>query len=194
MCDICVAYQNSVQSKVYPEVYNLLTVGQETIARGDVTSSGNPGSGVERLTFFTARKTELSTQSKMFSSTTVQTLATLVRWGLYEVASNGDGLLVAAIANDTSIFTVANTAYTRPWITPYNVIAGMRYALGLIVTTVGTMPTISSGSPSNLATSEIQMAPKLTGSLGVQADLLASFTNAMAAGSGSGRFYAAILP
>ncbi|GAA0494815.1 hypothetical protein Ade02nite_19680 [Paractinoplanes deccanensis] len=175
---------------------NLLTVGEETIARDMAISGGMiTNTQVLRLTHFTARKSESTTQVRMISGgTAAAATPTLVRMGLYLVDGNGDGTLVASTANDTSLFAATNTAYTRSWTAPYAKVAGQRYALGVLVVTAATAPQLVGNSIAGVgAAAEPSVAPRLSGSLAGQADLPASFTAASLAATGQ-RFYGVLLP
>ncbi len=168
---------------------NLLAAGEETFPRASRFDSISAFSGNLRLMMFTARKTETTTQVRMLSGTTASAGLTLARIGLYTVAANGDCTLVAPTANDTTLFGVANTAYTRAWQAPFDRVAGQRYAIGVI--TVGT----TAGSMQGLAGfgSENALPPRLSGQLTSQTDLPASVTEA-ALGSTGGALYAVLLP
>ena len=164
---------------------NLLTVGEETFTRDFATTSTGMTSQALRLTYFTARKTETTTQVR------VLTTPTLCRVGLYSIASNGDGTLVASTANDTTLFAAASTAYTKSWSVAYAKVSGQRYAIGVLVVSSVTVPTIIAALL-NTAT-EPAIDPRLSGSLGAQSDLPSSFTSASVAAASS-RPYAAVLP
>lgn len=174
---------------------NLLAVGEETIAR-DLASSSTiaVASGELRLTYFTARKTEPSTQVRVpTGGTAAAATPTLCRIGLYTVAANGNGTLVAAIANDTALFAATFTAYTRTWASPVAKVAGRRYAVGILVVTAAATPTFAGVNAAGSVASEATVVPRLSGTLTGQTDLPASFTDA-GLSTGARRYYAAILP
>ena len=82
--------------------------------------------------------------------------------------------LVARTANDTSICASSNTAHRRVFSTSggypdsYKLVAGTRYAVGLIVVGASTAPTIcSTGS----GAAPLAIAPRLNGLLSGQSDL-----------------------
>jgi hypothetical protein len=173
---------------------NLLTTGEESIPRELATSLGVvSSSGQIRLTYFTARKTEVTTQVRMYSgSTAAGATPTLCRIGLWLAASDGScSALVASTANDTTLFAAANTAYTRSWSVSYAKIAGQRYAIGALVVTAAAAPTLS--GQAGFIFGESSVDPVMAGVATGQADLPASMTSAVA-GSGGGRPYAAVLP
>jgi hypothetical protein len=171
---------------------DLLTTGEETIHRNSLVAVMAADTGVARLTYFTARKTEPSTQVRVRTGgVAAGATPTLCRIGLYEIASNGDGTLVASTVNDTALFAGANTGFTRSWSTPVTKTAGKRYALAVLVVTAQTAPQLLGLSIASSA--EAATAPALAGSLLSQADLPASFTAASVTASGA-RVYGAILP
>jgi len=169
---------------------NLLAVGEELFPRG-LLSVGYSALGNQtlRLGFFTARKTETTTQVRLISgSTAAGPTPTLARVGLYLIADSGDGTLVASTVNDTSLFATAATIYTRSWAAPYAKVAGQRYALGVLFVTTAAVPTI--GGTAVLNAAELAVAPRITGSIGSQTDLPSSFAAATPVASIS-HFYGA---
>jgi hypothetical protein len=175
---------------------NALTVGEETVHRDFMASQASASTtGVFGLTFFTARKTETTTQFRIITgSTAAAATPTLCRVGLYSIASNGDGTLVASIANDTTLFAATVTAYVRSWSVSYAKTAGTRYALGLIVVSGAATPTFIGYIASGTAMpAEWAASARLTGRLTGQSDLPASFTEASLLTSANAH-YAAILP
>jgi hypothetical protein len=181
-----------------PRVYdtmpgNLLTTGQATLHR-DVASSSTlaTGTGVLRLSYFTARKTETSTQCRVYSGgTAAAATPTLCRLALYTVAADAGITLVASTANDTTLFAGTSTSYTRSWSVAYALQEGSRYAFGVLVVTGAAAPTLVGQAPG--ASAEALLAPALSGQVTGQADLPASVASGSIVASGS-RIYAAILP
>lgn len=182
------------------ETGDSLTTGEGVPSR----SSGctNAGSGILtgnqtlRFTFFNARKGILTTQVRVLSgSTAAGATPTLCRLGLYLFARDSQnvltGTLVASTANDTALFAAASTSYTRSWSAPYQMQAGQRYALAVLVVTAATAPTLVGRSM--VSADEAALAPRLSGQLTGQADLPATFVDSALAVSGSAP-YAAILP
>jgi hypothetical protein len=175
--------------------YNLLTIGEETFPR-ELCNSSSVGwsSGQLRPTFFTCRKTEMTSQVRVYSgSTAAAATPTLCRIGLWTTDTTTGELfeLVAATANDTTLFAASATAYTRNWSTPYQKIAGQRYALGILQVTAGTVATFFGNGiayASVLAPAPIMSSVSASG----LSDLPASA--GPSAGSGAGRIYAELLP
>lgn len=179
------------------DLHNLLEVGEETLPRDIATSSAvGITSGDVRLTYFTARKSETSTQVRMISGgTAAAATPTLCRIGLYSIASDGAGTLVASTPNDTAMFSATATAYTKSWSASVAKTAGQRYALGIIVITAAATPTFVGLGPTGSTSNENAQAPRIAGLLTGQSDLPASFTGAaISAGAATRRYYAVVTP
>jgi hypothetical protein len=175
---------------------NLLVIGEESMDRRFVTSQATTSaSGNLSLTYFTARKTETTTQVRvMTGSTAAAATPTICRIGLYAIAANGDGTLVASTPNDTSLFAATSTAYTRSWSVSFAKVAGARYAIGIIVVSGVATPTFIGAV--NISTNigvENGVAPRVHGRMVSQSDLPSTFTEA-ALLAGAVLHYAAILP
>lgn len=190
---------NNVADQLEPDQNNLLSVGEETWPRlaGFSTSQAALASGTIGLSYFTCRKTEVSTQIRVPTGNTVAAATpTLCKIGIYSVAANGDLTLVASIANDTTLFATTFTNYTRSWVAPFTKIAGQRYAVAQIVVSGAARPNfLVVGAALNVA--ELFIAPAIGAQLVGQVDLPASITAASliapTAGSATS-FYAAVLP
>lgn len=153
-----------------------LDTGHETMRRTEATAAtiGMP-SGTLRLAYFTARRAATVTAIRVSSGTTAAAATpTLVRYGLYSVASNGDLTLLSATVSDTTIFSVVTTPYSRSMAASQGVVAGQTYAIGVLVITAAAAPTVAGA---NVAPgSEAQQAPVLANLLNGQTDLPASIT------------------
>lgn len=177
---------------------NRLTTGEEAVPRGEVnnatTNSG--GSGGLRLTYFTARKTEsVSTVTVVTGTTPAGATPTLCRVGVWSIAANGTGTLVASSANDTTLFSVATTRYAIPLSAPLAKVAGQRYAIGVLVVTAATAPTFMAagvdGSP-GWRTEVGTTAPRMSGILSGLSDLPSPTFADGASGTSAVRLYAAL--
>jgi len=175
---------------------DLLSVGEETfsrrhVARTDVTIT----SGRMILSYFTARKSETTTKVRTMSGTNAAAATpTLCRVGLYSIDGAGAGTLVAAVANDTTLWATSNTAYTSNLSASIAKTAGQRYAIGHLVVSATTMPNWLTGQvDSNGLRAEDAIAPRLNGYVGAQSDLPGSFTDAGVTGFSS-PIYSALLP
>lgn len=173
-----------------------LAAGEPTFSRDLLSSAIVPtNTGTLRLSFFTAQKSETTTQVRILSGTTAAgATPTLVRIGLYTVDSTGAGTLVASTANDTTLLAAASTAYPKAWSSPYVKVAGQRYALGIIVVTAFTAPTL--GGMAYGVAAETAVAPRTAGFLLGLSDLPASFLESalVSAGPTGQRPYAVVLP
>jgi hypothetical protein len=169
---------------------NLLDVGQETLSRVTANSSVSIASQAMQLAYFTARKSETTTQVRVYSGGTPSNTLTLGRIGLYLIDSAGAGTLVASTANDTTLLGSASTAYTRSWSVSYSMAAGQRYALGVLSvgTTGGSLVATAS-----LTAAETAVAPRINGRITGLADLPASYADAGVSTS-AGYHYGVILP
>lgn len=188
--DVVAATPNDIRELAAVTPHRLLTVGQETMPRFFASSNHSMGTGIFRVTYFTARKSQTTTQMRVFCTTGYVGTPTLVRFGLYSVAGNGDLTLIASTANDTALLA-ANQAYTKAWQASVALVAGTVYAFGELVVTVGTAPNIGGGGTS--IGNEFAIAPRISGSLSAQTDLPASPTEASLGATGV-TAYAAILP
>jgi hypothetical protein len=155
---------------------NPLASGHETVPRSCVSNSGiGMTSGTLRLAFFTARRTGLCTGIRIpGGATAAGATPTLVRFGLYSVDGSGNLTLLSATASDTAVFAAALTNYTRNLAASQAVTAGSRYAIGVLVVTAATAPTLTGSSM--LTGGETGQAPRLSGAVTGQTDLPASIT------------------
>lgn len=173
---------------------NLVDGGEETFPR-DQTSSVTIAatSGLLRLTYFTARKTEpVNNLRAIAGSTAAGATPTLARLGLYSIAANESGTLVCATdAADLTLFAVANTAYTRVTTTTGQKVAGQRYAFATLIVTAAATPTLAGHAFG--ASTDAGVAPRLVGQITGQVDLPASFVIGSITASGH-RPYGVVMP
>jgi hypothetical protein len=166
--------------------------GEETVPLLAVPGSAAPASQSLRLSYFTARKTETITQLAMTGGgTAAAPTPTLARWGVYSIAPNGDGTLVASIASDTTLFASASTRYIRSLATPWSKTAGQRYAWGYLVASVATVPSIVGNAA--IPFGAAALPPRRTGAIPTQSDLPSTFTGA-SVGASSILLYGEMLP
>lgn len=170
-----------------------LTAGQSTIPRTEASSSSvSQTSGLLRLTFFTATRTEPVAKLRLVSGAVAAgATPTLCRAGLYTVSAAGDLTLAGAIPNDTALFAGTNTGYTRSLAAATATVAGSRYALGTLVVTTATAPQLAGFS--SLPASELAIAPRVTGGVSGQTDLPAMIAAGSVSTSG-GAVYGVLLP
>lgn len=184
--------QNLSSAEIQPG--NMLTSGVETIPRNsiNINTLALVASQSLRLTYFTARKSFTSAQVRVpTGNIAAGATPTLIRLGLYSIAADGSATLVASTANDTTLFALQATAYTRSWSTPVSVVQNQRYALGILVVTSATIPNFLGYN--GQSASEMNVAPRLCGALGSQADLPASYADASLTTTAQ-MFYGVVLP
>jgi hypothetical protein len=169
-----------------------LARGESTMDRREATATGSTlSSGIVRLSYFTARKTELVANLRTITGTMAAAGATLCKVGVYLVATNGDLTLVASTANDTSMWSAANTRYAKALTAPFTKKRGQRYAIGCLAVGVTTAPNVH--GQSSLHAEETGEPPRLCGIISGQTDL----PPAIAAGRISNstiQVYAALTP
>jgi len=155
---------------------NMSSTAVDTFARTTNTANALV-SGTVYFTFFTPLASRTVSQITMSSAGTQAATVTTVKMGLY-TWDGTTATLVAQTANDATVFTSTFTAYTRSFSTTggfpatYDLVAGTRYALGLIVVAT-TMPSVymsNSFVPNSLNT----LDPRLSGTATGQTDLVAS--------------------
>lgn len=152
---------------------DLLVTGEESIPRDRVTSTGlTMTSGVLRLCYFTARKTETITQLTIDTGgTAAGATPTLVRMGVWTTDSTGALLAqVAATPNDTTLLAGTFTTYTKSLSASWAKVAGQRYAIGDLVVTAAAAPVILGGTTS-LNNGHVNRAPRMAAQITAQADL-----------------------
>jgi hypothetical protein len=147
-----------------------------------LASSITTSNGALRLTYFTAASSFTATKLQFQSGTTAAgATPTLIRFGLYSVATSGDLTLVASTANDTSLCAAATTLYTRALTSSYSVVAGQRYAFGMLITTAAAAPTMLGGSIGGTIGA---LAPRLNGAVTGLTDLPATVAAASVGATG----------
>ena len=180
---------NAASAVVLQSEGDSMASAEEIFSRRYAVSTGIAlTSQLLRLTYFTCRRTETTTTVRMScGSTAAGATPTLARIGLYTIAANGDGTLVASTANDTALFAATGTTYTKSWSVAYAKSVGQRLALGVLVVTAATAPQLSGIGGSTMGT-ENAVLPRVAAQLSGQADLPSSFTDASLAVSGNAVF------
>jgi hypothetical protein len=158
-----------------------LTAGTTTLPRhiAGINTGVNPGaSGVLRLTFFRAPRSEIISQVSLVTGTTAAgATPTLCRMGVWAVIPNGDLSLVGACANDTTLFNTPSLPHARNLTAPYGSVGGQWYAFAPLVVTAAAMPTYA-GVSLNAATGQATRDRRISGQLAGQTDLPALITAA----------------
>lgn len=168
-----------------------LALGQESVPREFATSLITMSSSNLRFSFFTARKSETITKIRTVSGAAAEATPTLCRVGLYEVSAAGDLTLVASTANTTSLWAAASTGYDTALSASYDVVAGVRYAVGLLCVTAASAPT-AAGAVSG-PSADVGRAPRISGVVGGQTNLPSTVLAASVTDS-TNRPYAVLLP
>ena len=169
--DLLAAISAAVSAGTDPDA---LTSGESTLSRRNIITAGATlTSGLVRLTYFTAKKTETITSVRVGTGTTAAGTPTLCRIGIYEVDGSGNLTLVASTANDTALWAAQNTTYTKALSASWSKVAGQRYAIGLLF--VGTTAPTIQGQVLSLG-DELGQAPRLCGGRSGQSDLPSTIT------------------
>jgi hypothetical protein len=109
----------------------------DTLLRSSKIEAVSSSTGRVYLTFFTPLRNATITQISMASNVVASSGLTLARMGLYTF-DESTATLVARTASDTTLFNTATTLYTRSFDTTggypssYTLVAGTRYAIGVI--------------------------------------------------------------
>lgn len=168
--------------------HNNLGTGVDVFDRRNLRAAGAAGiaNGTAYFSMFTPLVNQNVSQISVYSNV-AGTGQTLVRLGLY--AYNETTLtLVARTDSDPSMFSSATTLYTRSFSTvggypsTYELVAGSRYALGLIVVGSTNCVTCIDTSANSINIVLSQLAPKMYGGLASQSDLPASYDGALSYG------------
>ena len=145
-----------------------------------VSATGVINNGEVRLSMFTPAADVTVTGITVVTGATAQVGASLVRMGLYSVNTTTNEItLIAQTANDVTICATNNTAHRRVFDTAgglpasVNLVAGTRYAVGLIVVGASTTPTLhTTGSGAAM----LALSPRMNGLLTGRTDLPATAT------------------
>lgn len=185
--------RNSRKDDVHPDP-NDVAAGDSTMRRQDTVSSAMAiASQTLRLSYFTARKTEVvNTIRYTIGSVSAGATPTLCRIGLYLENPDLSLTLVASTANDTALFSGGTfSAFTKALSAPYTKIRGQRYALAILVVTAAATPTFYGNG--NIAGTIALQEPKLASGIAAQADLPGTIAAGVPTTS-SGPFYLEVLP
>ena len=176
--------EEQLRNHVQSERWDRLVAGMYTMPRWMINSNvALTTSGNLNLTYFTCdQNATWANIGVRTGSTAAGATPTLVRWGLYSEAGNGDLTLVASIASDTTLFAAASGTYSKTITTPIAVTKGQRYASAWIVVSAAAIPSLVGGGFN--AGAETMVAPRLAVVIAGQTDLPSSITNAtIAAGT-----------
>jgi hypothetical protein len=152
---------------------NFPTAGIDIYPRGECTNVAILQlANIVSFTFFTAPITAIVSSITAATGATAGSGLTLARMGLYTFDET-TVTLVARTANDTTLFTAAQTLYTRSFDTAggypanYTLTAGSRYGVGIL--SVGT--TLPNYSAKAVSVAISNMIPRTCAGLAGQSDL-----------------------
>lgn len=201
------AYNSALAASIkrYGDTWNTQTVPAAALptvlAAGEATinpdiASASVGSGASQrlqLTYFTATRTETCTQVVFNGSGAAGATPTLVQVGIYSVDASDNLTLVASTPNDTTLFASASTRYAKAFSSSFVKTAGQRYAVGLLVVTSATMPTVYGANPFGGSGNSLNTLPRRAGRVSGQASLPSTITAGSVTTDGS-RLYAEVTP
>lgn len=154
---------------------NRLSSGESTIPRDGASSAQSLSSGILRLRYFKALKTEPITKLRTYTgSTPAAPTPTICRVGIFTIDGSGNLTLGPSTTNDTSMWATANTAYEKALDATFSKVFGTWYAVGALCVTGATAPTIAGSSISSTPLGG--RSPRLLAQLGSQTDLPASIS------------------
>jgi hypothetical protein len=168
------AYNTVVQPWYRDSIHNSSTsldVPNRELVNGTTSTTTN----ITYFTFFTPTENLTVSNISFSSGSTVASGVTLVRFGLYTFDGT-TATLVARTNNDASRFTVSNTVYTGAldsnggFPTSYNLTAGSRYAVGVVVV-ASTTPTLASVASGSASTAILAASPRMAGFASATSDL-----------------------
>jgi hypothetical protein len=161
----------------------------EIIKRTQVNgAAATTNSGVISLVYFTVGGGHGPfTKIALAKGSLAGTGLTMARAGIYSIAANGDGTLVARTASQSTFESLTNAIPEHPFDTTggypasFTPTAGQRYASAYIF--VGSNNPNYIGYTPYLSAFSINLAPKILGIITAQTDLLTSFTAAQVSNS-----------
>lgn len=164
-----------------------ITGAQETMPRSSIVTAGVAlTSGRLQLAFFRAALTkQYATVNMPIGTTAAAATPTVIRFGLYSVAANGDLALVGSTPNDTTLLaggTFTETGGAKALSSPTTLIGGNWYAIGPLVVSGAAVPAVYGASAVGPSATAAR-APRLTGQVSSLADLPASVVAASVVGS-----------
>lgn len=171
---------------------DLVSVGElipsnRLLAFGSNGVCGPVASGTMMLRYFTAKKDERTSSLETYcGSTAAGATPTLCKVGVFEIASNGDGIRIAISDNNTGLWAAANTAYNQAFLSSFWKKAGNRYALAILAVSAAAMPNYYSSifAGTSIVNANFIASPRIAGVIAGQADIPENF---IAANVTSGR-------
>jgi hypothetical protein len=154
------------------------TTSLDIPSRTHVNATTAVTTNITYFSFFTATEALTVSNISFSSGSSPASGVTLVRFGLYTFDGT-TATLVARTNNDSSRFTVANTVYTGAldstggFPTSYNLVAGQRYAVAVVVV-ASTTPQLASVAFGAASTAIMALSPRVVGFAGSTSDLPAT--------------------
>ena len=154
------------------------TTSLDIPTRTDVNATTALTTNITYFSFFTATEALTVSNISFSSGSTPASGVSLVRFGLYTFDGT-TATLVARTNNDSSRFTVANTIYTGAldstggFPTSYNLVAGTRYAVAVVVV-ASTTPQLAAVNFGAASTAILNLSPRVVGYAGSTSDLPAT--------------------
>ena len=154
------------------------TTSLDIPTRTDLNATTALTTNITYFSFFTATEALTVSNISFSSGSTPASGVSLVRFGLYTFDGT-TATLVARTNNDSSRFTVANTIYTGAldstggFPTSYNLIAGNRYAVAVVVV-ASTTPQLAAVNFGAASTAIMALSPRVVGYAGSTSDLPAT--------------------
>jgi hypothetical protein len=154
------------------------TTSLDIPSRTQVNATTAVTTNITYFSFFTATEALTVSNISFSSGSSPASGVTLVRFGLYTFDGT-TATLVARTNNDSSRFTVANTVYTGAldstggFPTSYNLVAGQRYAVAVVVV-ASTTPQLASVAFGAASTAIMALSPRVVGFAGSTSDLPAT--------------------
>ena len=154
------------------------TTSLDIPSRTDINATTAISTNITYFSFFTATEALTVSNISFSSGSSPASGVTLVRFGLYTFDGT-TATLVARTNNDSSRFTVANTLYTGAldstggFPTSYNLVAGTRYAVAVVVV-ASTTPQLAAVSFGAASTAIMALSPRVVGFASATSDLPAT--------------------
>jgi hypothetical protein len=173
---------------------DMLRNGDETINRLFAVNTDVPiASGRLQLTYWTARSTATYGNVRVNVGTVAAAATpTYAAIGVYQVNADDSLTLIGSTASDTTLFNGTFAAPTRALQAAVNLVAGQRYALGILVVTAAATPTFYGSKVNSLEAAAQQ--PFIAATVASQSALPASIAVGSLSSSGAGVFYGAVAP
>ena len=147
-------------------------------SRTEINASTAFTTNITYFSFFTPTEALTVSNISFASGATPASGVTLVRFGLYTFDGT-TATLVARTNNDSSRFTVANTVYTGAldstggYPTSYNLVAGNRYAVAIVIV-ASTTPQLAAVNFGSGSTAIMSLSPRVVGFANATSDLPAT--------------------